>query len=152
MRHAMHVCSLLKLLLHASCLVAIAHAMQHQPNHHQVNSADSRFESSRSLLTYYFDVSRPQLELSSHSSGRRGRTAVTVKLQESAVSKFMPVVSPQMTGMTHEVVHTWQALKVSETSTITLCWPCVRGLLQCLVSHVFATESNCMYALCIANT
>ena len=64
------------------------------------------------LLTYYFDATKPVVEISTRASGRSGRTGLTVKLTEQSVSSFMPVVSPQPSGMTHQVAQTWNALKV----------------------------------------
>ena len=67
----------------------------------------------QSLLTYFLDVSKPRLQLSSTGASRPGRTGLTVTLPEpGAVSAWMPVVSPRPDGMTHDVVHTWAALKV----------------------------------------
>jgi len=47
------------------------------------------------LLTYYFDVSTPQISISTPKSDRAGRTAVTVTLSQAAVGTYMPVVSPK---------------------------------------------------------
>ena len=72
------------------------------------------------LNTYYFDVSSAKMELSAHGSSRPERTAVTVQLTEETVGRFMPVVSPQPSGMMHTVSKTWQALKVSCTPAMAL--------------------------------
>lgn len=64
------------------------------------------------LNTYYFDATKPDIELSKRGSSRPERTALTVKLSQPPVTTFMPVVNPQPSGMIHSVSNTWQALKV----------------------------------------
>lgn len=68
--------------------------------------------SRNTLNTYYFDTVKPSIELSSRGSSRAERTAVTVKLDQASVSRYMTVVTPRASGMTHAVSNTWQALKV----------------------------------------
>jgi hypothetical protein len=64
------------------------------------------------LMTYYIDIFKPTIELSSRGSGRTDRTGLTVRMSEASVSGYVPVVSPRPSGMTHDVVKTWDALKV----------------------------------------
>lgn len=86
-----------------------------QQQHALIRSTDEdgSHESNKRLNTYYFDATKPRIELSSRVSTRPERTAVTVKLAgQDSVSRFMSVVTPKASGMTHAVSNTWQALKV----------------------------------------
>lgn len=76
-----------------------------------VPSTDDQTPTSR-LNTYYFDAHQLQITLSSRAASRPERTAVVVQLSEVSVGKFMPVVNPKASGMTHSVSQTWKALKV----------------------------------------
>jgi hypothetical protein len=44
---------------------------------------------------------------------RPGRTALTVSYSEPKVSRHMPVTVHDKQGTIHDVINTWQALKVS---------------------------------------
>lgn len=66
------------------------------------------------LLDSYIQFSKPQVAISDKQSGRDGRTTLTVKFTEDSVSKFTPVVSPQVDGITVDVLNTWDAFKVNQ--------------------------------------
>lgn len=67
----------------------------------------------RQLYTHYIDFTQPEVKLAKGCGLREGCTGLTVTLPSpAAVSKFMPVIVPKSTGMTHDVVDTWNALKV----------------------------------------
>jgi len=93
--------------------VSSARVGQHQ-QHALIRSVDEdgSHKSTNLLNTYYFDATKPHIELSSRGSARPERTALTVKLAQGGVSRFMAVVTPKPSGMTHSVSNTWQALKV----------------------------------------
>lgn len=74
---------------------------------------DEAQPATRSLMTYFLSASKPQLQLNSAGATRTDRTALTVTLLQQAVSPWMPAVSPRPDGMTHDVLNTWTALKVS---------------------------------------
>jgi hypothetical protein len=74
--------------------------------------ADARQVHSIPLMTYYFDISEPEIALSTRGSGRAGRTGLTVKLTDRTVSRFTPVVMPKASGVVHSVSGTWVTLKV----------------------------------------
>jgi len=96
------------------------------------------------LMTYYFDVSKPQLELSAAGSGRPGRTALTVKLAKPSLSQFMPVVSTSEAGMTHQVAKTWETLKVCSGGIGRFLFSCmVQSLLNCQFNCHNITASCC---------
>jgi len=82
------------------------------------DQAQLQLPEQRNLLTYYFDVMKPQLALATHGSGRPGRTAMTLTLSQTSISTFMPVVSPKASGMTHQVSKTWEVLKVGNIMAV----------------------------------
>jgi hypothetical protein len=78
--------------------------------------------SSNPLNTYFFDATKPEIKLSSDASPRPERTALTLKLpSSSSVGRFMPVLTPRASGMTHSVSNTWQVLKVGLLGAFRLC-------------------------------
>lgn len=80
-------------ILSALLLCVVAAVMANAARTEQQGNLQQAHLHGVKLLTYYFDVSKPQLELSTIGSGRPGRTALTVKLAKPPLSQFMPVVS-----------------------------------------------------------
>lgn len=95
-------------------LQVVAAVPTQQDRHHSIiRSEDAGSDQHINRLnTYYFDVTKPNIELSSRGSSRPERTALTVKLSQPSVTTFMPVVHPGPSGMTQPVSNTWTALKV----------------------------------------
>jgi hypothetical protein len=89
-----------------------AAARTQQGQHHSAIRSDDADSDINRLNTYYFDATKPHIELSNRGSSRPERTSLLVKLWQPSVTTFMPVVTPQPSGMTHSVSNTWQALKV----------------------------------------
>lgn len=108
---------LIKCLLVSVCVLiaigvagAVAARLDQQARLAEV--ADEQQVRSKPLMTYYFDVSQPEITRSTRGSGRAGRTGLTVKLTDRAVSRFTPVVMPKASGVVHSVSNTWETLKV----------------------------------------
>lgn len=113
------IASLLLITLH---LVAAARTQQvQQLDAIRIDMTEGDQESNKRLNTYYFDATKPLIELSSRGSSRPERTALTVKLSQGSVTTFMPVVNPKPSGMTHSVSNTWNALKVSSLAPADAC-------------------------------
>jgi hypothetical protein len=102
----------LVLLIAALQLAAAARSEQQQQSV-AIRSEEGLQGSGKTLNTYFFDATKPEIKLSSAASPRPERTALTIKLpSSSSVGRFMPVVTPRASGMTHSVSNTWTALKV----------------------------------------
>lgn len=71
------------------------------------------------LFTYYYELSEPTVRPSARTAVRPGRTALTVSYSEPKVSRHMPVTVPDKQGTVHDVINTWQALKVSRHDSST---------------------------------
>jgi hypothetical protein len=105
-------CFVILVVLLLALQVAAAAARTQQGQHHSAIRSDDAGDHTKRLNTYYFDATRPHIELSSRGSSRPERTSLLVKLWQPSVTTFMPVVTPHTSGMTHSVSNTWQALKV----------------------------------------
>lgn len=96
------------------CLLTLAAAAVRngKPADHILATTSGSIRADAALLDSYIQLLNPNIAFSAQQTGRDDRTTLTVKLTDSSVNKFTPVVSPQSQGITVDVLHTWEALKV----------------------------------------
>lgn len=63
---------------------------------------------------FQVDITKPVIALSSRVATATDRTALTVKVSEASVSKFMHATSSVPTGVLPAFPNTWQALQVRQ--------------------------------------
>lgn len=100
-------------------------------------SAGSQSSNSKALNTYFIQAQKPLVTLSPAGSPRQGTTRLTVQLREQDVNGFMPVITAQKDGLVHNVVNTWQFLKVTTADAAARVTECslvvaLAALVQCL--------------------